>query len=437
MAERYQIEFTEGGVGLAETLVTGGLAPIVEKAMDAISCDDNHGWYCTITDKVTKLKESQWGVTKEEAQERTFYALKHKIENYEEEQRREKEEAEEAEHQRRIQRQRQSVSQSSGGSGEDVLFQFMAKIVGYILVVAAILWLFLAVAVPLILINIATITLIAGLTKSKWRKFFFSVSILGTILVVVDYNLSWFTKALVSNVSFFEGLIPLFFYLNITTGLVAAYFLIRDYLNHKSEPAEGAGEFSKRNLIVMGCLLLVGGITVGLQKYTDSQNLNEVQLDSNNSGNTNLGNPNAEQNAKNFRGAWFEIWIPPNFKVIPSLKSATSSEGHESVFFRSQDNKVEFYIFSPQWNGEPTDIAVNPSIEKQVASESKPYGNNIVTYYTIKAIDGSYTRSYQDTRAKDESTRWVVGIKYSDQNAYNTYKNEYLKFKKSLQQFGD
>ena len=284
MSKRYEIKFIEGGVGVFEALMTGGIAVIVEKALDTITNDNNHGWYCIITDKETDLKMSCWGSTKEEAQELTFHALKQKIEEEEEEENNERKKEEEyqrriqeqkekeaAEYRQRIQRERQSVPQSSGGSAEDILFQLLAKVIGFILVVAAILWLFLAVAVPLILINIATITLIAGLTKDKWKIFLFSFSVLGAIFIVIDYNMGWFTKALVQNVSFFEGLIPLFFYLNIATGLVAVYFLIRDYLNSKSEPLEGAGEFSKRNLIVMGSLMLVGGITVGLQKYFDAQ----------------------------------------------------------------------------------------------------------------------------------------------------------------------
>ncbi|MBK9983889.1 MAG: hypothetical protein IPP15_16230 [Saprospiraceae bacterium] len=68
MEERYIVEFTEGGVGLIETLVTGGLANVVEKTVDTIAGDDHHGWYCTITDKITRLKDSQWGVSKSEAE---------------------------------------------------------------------------------------------------------------------------------------------------------------------------------------------------------------------------------------------------------------------------------------------------------------------------------------------------------------------------------
>jgi hypothetical protein len=82
---------------------------------------------------------------------------------------------------------------------------------------------------------------------------------------VADVSRGWFTKTLVSHVSFFAGLIPIFFYVNIVAGLIAAYFMIRDFLNARTPQQADAGEFTTRNLMTMGCLLLVGGLTVGLQ----------------------------------------------------------------------------------------------------------------------------------------------------------------------------
>jgi hypothetical protein len=140
--------------------------------------------------------------------------------------------------------------------------------------------------------------------------------------------------------------------------------------------------------------------------------------------------------AETFRGAWFEVWVPPNFQVIRSLRS-TTSEGYDSAFFRSPDQQVEFYIYSPQWNGEPTDIAINKTTETQLTSESKTSATNVVTWLTVAARDGSYTRTYQDTRTRDGSVRWVIGIKYADQAAFNRHKADYLRFKSSLEQFAD
>jgi hypothetical protein len=138
-----------------------------------------------------------------------------------------------------------------------------------------------------------------------------------------------------------------------------------------------------------------------------------------------------------FKGAWFEVWVPPTFAAIPSMKSSSSAEGVDSAFFRSPDRQVELYVFSPQWNGEPQDIALNRATERLASSETKSYGKKTVRFFTIQSKDGTYTRSYQDTHSPEDNTRFVVGIKYADRSAYDRYKDVYLKFKASLRQFAD
>lgn len=83
MTDRFEITFSEGGVGLIETLATGGLAVVAEKTMDAVSGNDNHGWYCTIMDTVTQISVKCWGSTKGEAQEKSIEEIKRKIEDRE------------------------------------------------------------------------------------------------------------------------------------------------------------------------------------------------------------------------------------------------------------------------------------------------------------------------------------------------------------------
>lgn len=140
---------------------------------------------------------------------------------------------------------------------------------------------------------------------------------------------------------------------------------------------------------------------------------------------------------KTFRGAWFEITYPRSFTARGSLPSyTTAGEGFDSAFFVSPDKEVEFYIFSPQWDGEATDIALKPN-EKEASRQVKETKTETITYLTISAKDGSYVRSYQETFRKLGNTRWVVGIKYRNQKAYNRYKKDYLSFKVSLVQFTD
>lgn len=139
---------------------------------------------------------------------------------------------------------------------------------------------------------------------------------------------------------------------------------------------------------------------------------------------------------KTYRGAWFEVKYPKNFVAKGSIPSATSGKGFDSAFFTSPDGQVEFYIYSPQWNGKPTDIALK-SNEKKGKEQVVKNKNQVITYWTITAKNGSYTRSYQETRDELQNTSWVVGIKYKNQKAYNRYKKQYIAFKSSLEQFAD
>ncbi len=140
---------------------------------------------------------------------------------------------------------------------------------------------------------------------------------------------------------------------------------------------------------------------------------------------------------KEYNGAWFSIKYPASFRVYPSLKSPSSPQGYDSVFFISPDNSVEFYVFSPQWNGSPTDIALQPYTEEYVAQKEEKRNSRIVRYITIRARDKSYLRSYVDTEDTDLNTRLVFGIKYTGQKTYDKYKQLYLDFKASIRQYAD
>lgn len=141
---------------------------------------------------------------------------------------------------------------------------------------------------------------------------------------------------------------------------------------------------------------------------------------------------------KTFKGAWFKIDYPANFTAKGSLPSTTAQEGYfDSAIFTSPDGKVEFYIFSPQWGGEPSDIALKPGERAGKPEIKKGKYGKVLTYWSISAKNGSYTRSYQETRSEMENTCWVIGIKYADKKSYNRYKKQYQAFKASLQQYAD
>ncbi len=137
-----------------------------------------------------------------------------------------------------------------------------------------------------------------------------------------------------------------------------------------------------------------------------------------------------------FKGAWFEVKYPASFTAKPSLKAASAVNGYESAFFESPDKLVEFYVFSPQWSGDASDILLK-STEKMTSTKTQTSGHQLLKWWTIAAKDGSYTRTYQEKRDSLANTGWVIGIKYKQQSAFNKYKTQYLAFKSSLVQYAD
>jgi hypothetical protein len=143
-----------------------------------------------------------------------------------------------------------------------------------------------------------------------------------------------------------------------------------------------------------------------------------------------------------YKGAWFEIQYPSTFKVKPGQKSATSTQGYDSVYFISPDKNVTFYVFSPQWQGKirETDIELDPHreelIEQNLTHEKDQMGNvKTIRMVSVKAKDNSYLRAFRDETS--DTARLVFGIKYESKEFYNKYYNDYLLFKKSLKQYAD
>ncbi|HKS26237.1 MAG TPA: hypothetical protein VJS44_00385 [Pyrinomonadaceae bacterium] len=136
-----------------------------------------------------------------------------------------------------------------------------------------------------------------------------------------------------------------------------------------------------------------------------------------------------------YKGAYFDIKYPAGFRARPSQR--TDGERYDSVFFTAPDSSVEFYVFSPIWNGDPADIEINQATEDYVSQDTQTNRGIKIRRVTIRAKDGSYLRSFEDTENTNTNNRTVFGIKYRDQSAYNRHRQTYLTFKKSIRQFAD
>ncbi len=146
--------------------------------------------------------------------------------------------------------------------------------------------------------------------------------------------------------------------------------------------------------------------------------------------------PPPDASTRVFEGAWFEVAYPADFAVRPSLESS-SADGFDSAFFDSPDGQVTFYVFSPQWGGEPVDIALDPGTEMMADSTSTTAGPVTTTRVTIRARDGAWERSYVTEEDERGPTRWTIGWRYSSQEARERYAPAFEAFRESLTQFGD
>jgi hypothetical protein len=146
---------------------------------------------------------------------------------------------------------------------------------------------------------------------------------------------------------------------------------------------------------------------------------------------------------------FFSIEYPENFIASRDTMRAKNNPSkisfpEDEAYFRSPDGLVEFYIFSPQWGGDPESYLGVCKNEEVVRDETKTinkkYEKDIHNYVTLKAKDESYLRSWVSIQSDIESgnnLHHVFGFKYTNKEAYKKYREQYLKFKKSLHQFAD
>lgn len=143
-----------------------------------------------------------------------------------------------------------------------------------------------------------------------------------------------------------------------------------------------------------------------------------------------------------YKDSWFEIQYPINFTAYPN-EPIDKFENYEFVktdeaHFLSANGSVEFFVYSPQWGGNPLSYLIkadNEEIENEKTTVDDIDSDIVLKWVTIKNKEGKYTRSYYSKQT--ESTHLVFGIKYKDQTSYDLFKEDYKAFKKSLIQYAD
>lgn len=133
---------------------------------------------------------------------------------------------------------------------------------------------------------------------------------------------------------------------------------------------------------------------------------------------------------KTFRGGYFDVQYPASFTV-------ESSGEEDGILFVAPDRSVQFYVFSPLWNGESKHYDVDPENEIVKQHSVEREGSRRITRLTYQDRTNHQMRSFEDVEDTLYNTRRIFGVFYSNQSAYSEYKDLYLKFKKSLKQYAD
>jgi hypothetical protein len=153
-----------------------------------------------------------------------------------------------------------------------------------------------------------------------------------------------------------------------------------------------------------------------------------------------------------YRGSWFKIEYPKEFIANPvsPIDSYRDYSGKENGIkyiqtdearFTSPDKAIEFFVFSPQWAGDPINYLTISDSEELVSEKTDESSTNLgketTKWVTIKSKDNSYYRSYISIKTQDGATHHVFGIKYKDNATYEQYKDSYILLKNSLIQYAD
>jgi len=139
---------------------------------------------------------------------------------------------------------------------------------------------------------------------------------------------------------------------------------------------------------------------------------------------------------KTFTGEWFSVFYPANWKAARGQNDA--------ALFSSPAGNAQFAVYSPLWNGVPSDLNFDPQREKRVArrietSRAHDGANSQirVRWETVMARNGSYTRSIVDVENTTLNTRRAFSFRYRDAATYRKFLPAFKYFKKSLEQYAD
>jgi len=139
---------------------------------------------------------------------------------------------------------------------------------------------------------------------------------------------------------------------------------------------------------------------------------------------------------KTHRGNYFSIGVPPGFVATPQGESGDGGRS-DAVSLWNQKLAVEFYVFSPIWNGNVIIKEVAERAEELTSHESKKTGGILEEQWTITARNKSYVRFVVSRTDVEKNINTTFGIRVPNMKAYESIRPIYLQWKATLEKYGD
>lgn len=136
-----------------------------------------------------------------------------------------------------------------------------------------------------------------------------------------------------------------------------------------------------------------------------------------------------------FRGAYFEVGIPPGFQASGRMRG--DGGNFNAVSLWNAASKVEFYVYSPLWNGRSDYLSPRGEVESVTSRETSNKGGVAEEQLTITAHDRSYVRFIVSRTKVNENTNTTFGVRVPNMGVYEQIKPTYVRWKGTLQQFAD
>ncbi len=142
-----------------------------------------------------------------------------------------------------------------------------------------------------------------------------------------------------------------------------------------------------------------------------------------------------------YRGPWFDIDYPASFRPL-GFDRASESNGYDEdgMRFGSSDGKVEFYVYSPQWSGDPQWPKVAPGemlFDRNSTTEGHGPERKKLTWVTVTGPTDDYTRSWIEVHQPELNVKYYLGIRYDTLATYERWRDDYRRFRNSLVQYAD